>query len=87
LLPGRKWFAKYYNSAVAIPSPEFNTICDVAKENNVFLSIGIVEKEGGTLYCTSILLDRKGDLVSSHRKVRISQPQTRLKMGKLTRES
>jgi predicted amidohydrolase len=86
-LPGRKWFAKYYNSAVAIPSPEFNIICDVAKENNVFLSIGIIEKEGGTLYCTSILLDRKGDLASSHRKVRIYQPQTRLKVGKLTRES
>jgi hypothetical protein len=67
---GRKWFAKYYNSAVSIPSPEFDRICSVAEENKVLLSVGIIEKEGGTLYCTAILIDRDGSLLSTHRKVR-----------------
>jgi hypothetical protein len=67
---GRKWFAKYYNSAVAIPSPEFDMICAVAEENKVMLSVGIIEKEGGTLYCTAVLIDRNGNLLSTHRKVR-----------------
>jgi predicted amidohydrolase len=66
---GREWFARYYHSAVAIPSREFEEIRTIAKENNVFLSVGIVEKERGTLYCTSILLSRAGELLSAHRKL------------------
>ncbi|KIW85307.1 hypothetical protein Z517_00697 [Fonsecaea pedrosoi CBS 271.37] len=66
---GRQWFAKYYQSAVAIPSPEFEELRSIARDHNVFLSVGIIEKERGTLYCTSILLSRTGDLLSSHRKL------------------
>ena len=68
-LPGRQWFAKYYESAISLSSPEMDEICSVAAENNVLLSIGIIEKERGTLYCTAILIDRTGNLLSSHRKV------------------
>ncbi|CAK7236574.1 Nitrilase [Sporothrix curviconia] len=65
----RKWFAKYYDSAVAIPSPEFTGLSQTAKQNRVFLHVGIVEKEGGTLYCTSVLFDREGSLLYKHRKL------------------
>ncbi|OCK74950.1 putative nitrilase [Lepidopterella palustris CBS 459.81] len=66
---GRRWFAKYYNSAVAIPSTEFEFLCGVAKKNKVFLSVAIIEKDGCTLYCTAVLLDRGGNLLSAHRKL------------------
>jgi predicted amidohydrolase len=66
---GRKWFAKYYNSSIAIPSPEFDRLCSIAAENEVFLSVGIIEKEGGTLYCTALLIDKSGGLLYAHRKV------------------
>ncbi|EXJ75979.1 uncharacterized protein A1O5_00487 [Cladophialophora psammophila CBS 110553] len=66
---GRQWFSKYYNSAMAIPSAEFEELRTIARDYNVFLSLGIIEKERGTLYCTAILLSRTGDLLYAHRKL------------------
>ena len=66
---GREWYAKYYNSAINLSSPEFDNVRDIAKKNNVFLSLGIIEKDGGTLYCTAILIDRDGNLLYIHRKL------------------
>lgn len=66
---GRKWYAKYYNSSISTSSPEFDTLRAIAENNNVFLSVGIIEKDGATLYCTAVLIDRQGKLLSTHRKV------------------
>ena len=33
------------------------------------LSVGIIEKDGGTLYCTAVLVDRDGRLLYAHRKL------------------
>jgi hypothetical protein len=66
---GRKWYAKYYNSAISVSSSEFDTLRAIAEKNNVFLSVGIIEKDGATLYCTAVLINREGKLLSTHRKV------------------
>ena len=66
---GRHWYRKYYESSVAIPSTEFNTLQNAAKENSINLSIGIIEKDGGTLYCTAVLIGKDGTLLNRHRKV------------------
>jgi predicted amidohydrolase len=54
---------------VAIPSPEFSFLQGIAEKNKVFISVGIVEKDGGTLYCTALLIGKDGSLLSRHRKV------------------
>lgn len=69
---GRQWYAKYYNSAISLSSPEFDTLRAIAETNQVLLSVGIIEKDevgGATLYCTSVLIGNDGKLLSSHRKV------------------
>ena len=66
---GRKWFARYYESAVAIPSPELDQLCEMSRKNHIYLQVGIIEKDGGTLYCTALLLSRQGTVLSRHRKV------------------
>lgn len=66
---GRQWYLRYHHSAIALPSPEFEQLCSIARENHVLLSVGIVEKERDTLYCTAILLSREGDLLYTHRKL------------------
>ncbi|PSS10860.1 hypothetical protein M430DRAFT_69306 [Amorphotheca resinae ATCC 22711] len=66
---GRQWYAKYYESSLAVPSPEFDTLCGIARENKVILSIGIIEKDGGTLYCCALLIGKDGALLSKHRKL------------------
>lgn len=57
-------------------SPEFHQLCDIATKHNVFLSVGIIEKDGGTLYCTAVLIDRMGALLYAHRKVRQLVPNS-----------
>ncbi|KAH7084121.1 carbon-nitrogen hydrolase [Paraphoma chrysanthemicola] len=69
---GRKWYAKYHDSAISLTSPEFDTVRAIAEKNEVFLSIGIIEKDevgGTTLYCTAVLIGKDGVLLSSHRKL------------------
>ncbi|KAI0969317.1 carbon-nitrogen hydrolase [Xylaria arbuscula] len=66
---GREWYRKYYDSSVAIPSAEVEVIADAARTHNVYLAVGIVEKEGGTLYCTALLFGRDGAILLKHRKL------------------
>ncbi|RWA14006.1 hypothetical protein EKO27_g1088 [Xylaria grammica] len=66
---GREWYRKYYDSAVAIASPEMERIADAACTHNVYLEVGIIEKEGGTLYCTALLFGRDGSILLKHRKL------------------
>ncbi|KAI0539914.1 carbon-nitrogen hydrolase [Xylaria digitata] len=66
---GREWYRKYYDSAVAIPSPEIDKIAETARTHNVYLEVGIIEKEGGTLYCTALLFGRDGSILLKHRKL------------------
>lgn len=66
---GRTWYARYYNSSVAIPSPELDALSNIARSSAVLLQIGIIERDGATLYCTSLLLGRDGEILSRHRKL------------------
>ncbi|KAI2637423.1 carbon-nitrogen hydrolase [Xylaria nigripes] len=66
---GREWYRKYHDSSVAVPSAEVDVIAAAARANNVYLEVGIIEKDGGTLYCTALLLDRDGSILLKHRKL------------------
>ncbi|CAI0652474.1 unnamed protein product [Colletotrichum noveboracense] len=59
----------YFDSAIEVPSPAFDILSETARKHNVLLHVGIIEKAGGTLYCTAVLLDREGKLVYKHRKL------------------
>ncbi|KAI8300840.1 Bifunctional nitrilase/nitrile hydratase NIT4 [Colletotrichum sp. SAR11_240] len=59
----------YFDSAVEVPSPAFDILSETARKHNVLLHVGIIEKAGGTLYCTAVLLDQEGKLVYKHRKL------------------
>jgi|UniRef100_K3WA51 beta-cyano-L-alanine hydratase/nitrilase len=66
---GRKDFAKYFNGAIAIPSPEADAIAQVSKEFNVAIGTGVIEKEGSTLYCSVLYVDPVVGIVGKHRKL------------------
>lgn len=42
---------------------------DIASQFQIFLVVGIIEKAGGTLYCSVIWVDPKHGLVAKRRKV------------------
>lgn len=66
---GRDEFMRYHKSAIEIPSPAISRIEAVSKETGVFVVMGVVEREGGTLYCAVIFVDPVEGLVGKHRKL------------------
>ena len=66
---GREDFRRYYESAVDVPGPACEALGRVAKEGRVFLVIGVIERDGGTLYCTVLFFSPDGTLMGKHRKL------------------
>ncbi len=66
---GREDFLKYFNGAVEINGKEINELCTASKENSVFVVMGIIERDGSTLYCTVVFIDPKKGVVGKRRKL------------------
>ena len=66
---GGREHLKLLDQAVTVPSPATNAISDACKEASVVASIGINERDGGTLYNTQLLFDADGTLIQRRRKI------------------
>lgn len=66
---GREQFQRYFESAIEIPGPDIEFMANVARENNLYLVCGVIERSGGTLYCTVVFFDTAGTYLGKHRKV------------------
>ena len=60
---------KLIDQAVTVPSPATDAIGQACKEAGVVASIGINERDGGTLYNTQLLFDADGTLIQRRRKI------------------
>lgn len=66
---GREMFQRYAEQAITVPGPDADAIGEIAAAAGVYLVVGVVEREGGTLYCTSLYYDPNGALIGKHRKL------------------
>jgi nitrilase len=66
---GREDFRRYFESAVDVPGPATQVLAKAAKEEGVYLVIGVIERDGGTLYCTVLFFSPGGQLMGKHRKL------------------
>jgi nitrilase len=66
---GREDFRRYFESAIDLPGPEAARLGEIARDNGVHLVTGIIERDGGTLYCTALMYGLNGDLLGKHRKL------------------
>lgn len=66
---GREWFRRYHASSVEVPGPALDRLSATAREHGVHLVIGVIERAGGTLYCTVLFLGPDGRLLGTHRKL------------------
>lgn len=66
---GRDAFYHYWESAVDIPGPTISALADIAQTSQVYLVIGVIERAGGTLYCTVVFFAPNGQYLGKHRKV------------------
>ena len=66
---GRDLFLRYSLAAIRVPGPQTERIAEWAKELNLHIVTGVIERDGGTLYCTSLIFSPYGGLISKHRKL------------------
>jgi nitrilase len=66
---GRDDFRRYYESAVEVPGKACEALGKAAREARVYLVIGVIERDGGTLYCTILFFSSDGKLMGKHRKL------------------
>jgi aliphatic nitrilase len=55
--------------SVTVPSAETRAIGEAAKEANMVVSIGVNERDGGSIYNTQLLFDADGTLIQRRRKL------------------
>jgi aliphatic nitrilase len=60
---------KLLDQAVTVPSPATDAISEAARQAAVVVSIGVNERDGGTLYNAQLLFDADGTLIQSRRKI------------------
>jgi len=66
---GRDDFARYFESAVEVPGPACERLGETARAAGAHLVIGVIERDGGTLYCTALMFAPDGALLAKHRKL------------------
>jgi nitrilase len=66
---GRTDFLRYWESSVDVPGPATEEMSRIARENHIYLVIGVIERDGGTLYCCVLFFSPDGVLMGKHRKV------------------
>lgn len=66
---GREDFRRYHESAIDVPGLEAARLGEIALLNKIHLVVGVIERDGGTLYCSSLTYGPNGRLLSKHRKL------------------
>ncbi len=66
---GREDFRRYWESSVDVPGPAVDELGRTARSSSIYLVISVVERDGGTLYCSVLFFAPNGSLLGKHRKI------------------
>ena len=66
---GRADYQRYYEGAVDLDGPEVAAVVEAVAEAEAFVVMGVIERDGGTLYCTALFFDGVRGLIAKHRKL------------------
>jgi nitrilase len=64
-----KEFQRLLEESVTVPSAETEAIGEAAMEANMVVSIGVNERDGGSIFNTQLLFDADGTLIQRRRKI------------------
>ncbi len=67
---GMQFTTRYFENSVEVGTPEFERLCQMARDANIMISTGISERSGGSLYLSQVLIGRDGSIVSLRRKLK-----------------
>ena len=63
------WTARLLDQSVEIPSPATDALGEAARAAGAYVSIGVNERDGATLYNTQLYFGPDGTLLGKHRKL------------------
>lgn len=66
---GRETFKAYFAQAIEVPGIETDELAAMSARLNTSIVIGVIEKSGSTLYCTSLYFTPEDGLTAKHRKL------------------
>jgi len=66
---GRDQYRMYWENAIEVPGDATSTLSEIAARHGVYLVIGVIERDGGTLYCTVLFFAPDGAYLGKHRKL------------------
>jgi len=66
---GREQFRRYWESSVDVPGPAVAALGSTARKCKIYLVIGVIERDRGTLYCTVLFFSPDGAFLGKHRKI------------------
>lgn len=66
---GRAEFKAYFDAAVTIDGPEVAALAEAAARHRLHAVVGVIERAGGTLYCTAVYFGANGQILGKHRKL------------------
>ncbi|OIW08474.1 hypothetical protein TanjilG_03150 [Lupinus angustifolius] len=66
---GKEDFRKYHSAAIDVPGPEVDRLAALAGKYKVYLVMGVIERDGYTLYCTVLFFGAQGRYLGKHRKL------------------
>ncbi|MEM7542285.1 MAG: carbon-nitrogen hydrolase family protein [Pseudomonadota bacterium] len=67
---GLQFQQRYFDNSLDLQSEHRERLCEMARENKIFVSMGFSERAGGSLYIAQILIDDCGEVVNSRRKLK-----------------
>ncbi len=69
---GRKLYSEYYKNSIDIESTDVKRLEALAKSENVYLVVGITERQNtsGSLYCSMLYISPTDGLLGVHRKIK-----------------
>lgn len=68
-IEGREEFREYWEAAIDVPGPECLRLGEIAARHRLYLVVGVIERQGGTLYCTVLFFAPDGVMLGKHRKL------------------
>ena len=66
---GRAEYKHYFDAAVTVDGPEIALLAQAAAQHRLHVVVGVIERDGGTLYCTVVYLGPEGQVLGKHRKL------------------
>lgn len=71
-MEGRETWLRFWESAVEVPGKATTILGEIARDNSIYLAIGVNERDkvSGTIYCTLLYFSPEGKLMGKHRKLK-----------------